>query len=494
MRDKERLLSFDSKLKFIFSHSALREGWDNPNVFQICTLHESQSVMTKRQQIGRGMRIAVNQNGERVHGFEVNRLTVIANESFEDFARQLQKEIEEETGIRFGIVEEHHFASLRVEDEDGEATYLGVDASKKLWEYLRGMGYIDSKNNVQNVLRKHLKENTLQLPEEFQSIRGDIALALRKVAGDLNIKNADERTRARLNKAVYLSEDFKQLWDRIKYRTTYRVEFDTEELVQACAKRIKEELSVGPTRFVTEAALIDMDRGGVRGEGVRERVAVYEAPVQPLPDIVSYLQNLTNLTRRTIAQILVESQRLADFKRNPQQFIERVADIIQRQMRLTMVHGIKYEKIGDDAYYAQELMKENELYGYLSRNMVESKKSVYEYVVYDSGTEESFAKHFEKNDHVKLYAKLPSWFKIDTPLGGYNPDWAILVEKDGAERLFFVLETKSTLFGEDRRGTENYKVKCGEAHFRALAEATEDVGFEIVDNVEAFQEKVLMRS
>lgn len=489
MRDKERLLSFDSKLKFIFSHSALREGWDNPNVFQICTLNETRSVMTKRQQIGRGLRIAVNQEGERVHGFDVNTLTVVANESYETFARELQKEIEQETGIRFGIVEPHHFANITIVDEFGDVAPIGLDASKQIWEFLKQVGYVDSENNVQDSLRWDLKNNQLQLPPEHEDIRTQLTQSLRKVAGDLNIKNADDKRQVRLNKSVYLGEDFKALWDRIKYRTTYRVAFDPEELITKCADTIRKELKVGPTRFVTRTARIDIDRGGVAADVVSERLAVHDAAVTQLPDIVSYLQNDTNLTRSTIAKILVRSGRLKDFKKNPQQFIEKASEYFRRQMRLTMINGIKYEKIGDDHFYAQELMEENELHGYLSRNMVESKKSIYEHVVYDSGIEETFARHFEANEHVKVYAKLPGWFKIDTPLGGYNPDWAVLAETDGEVRLFFVVETKSSLFSDDLRGIEDGKVECGRAHFKALGE---DVGFEKVNSPAAFAERVLL--
>lgn len=489
MRDKERLLSFDSKLKFIFSHSALREGWDNPNVFQICTLTETQSVMTKRQQIGRGLRIAVNQNGERVYGSDVNRLTIIANESYEDFARQLQKEIEEETGVRFGIIEPHHFANIVYTNEVGEVQPVGLEGSKKIWSYLREVGYIDSQDKVQDLLRIALQENKVQLPPEYEHVRGQIAQVLRRAAGKLNIRNAAERQRVKLNKAVYLSEDFKALWDRIKYRTTYRVHFDPEELIRKTAERIRRELVVSPTRFVDRKAVIDVTQGGVLARGVSERITVPDTESHPLPDIISYLQNETNLTRRTVAEILVRSRRLEDFKKNPQQFIEKVLEFIRLEMRDIMVKGIKYEKIGDDHFYAQELMEENELYGYLSKNMIESKKSVYEYVVYDSAVEESFARYFERNDHVKLYTKLPSWFKIDTPLGTYNPDWAVLVEKDGTERLYFVLETKAGLFSEALRPIETGKIACGRAHFEALGE---DVGFEVVNNAQAFEERVLL--
>ncbi len=324
MRDKEKLLSFDSKLKFIFSHSALREGWDNPNVFQICTLNETGSVLKKRQEIGRGLRIAVNQDGERVHGFDVNRLTVMANESYEDFARQLQKEIEQEEGIRFGVVEPHLFANIPVRTDGREIEYLGLGASRKVWDHLKEMGYIDSKGKVQDALRADLKTGEVDLPEDVKDHAPQITGVLRKVAGNLNIKNADDRKRAKLNKAVFLGEEFKQLWDRIKYRTTFRVDFDCEKLLAQCADEIAKTLVVGRARFVFRKSLATIDRGGVQMAEPTQSTHVYEAQDYQLPDVVTYLQNETNLTRRTLVEIMTRSDRLQDFKNNPQKYIEQV--------------------------------------------------------------------------------------------------------------------------------------------------------------------------
>ncbi len=487
MRDKEKLLSFDTKLKFIFSHSALKEGWDNPNVFQICTLNETRSVMKKRQEIGRGLRIAVNQDGERVHGFDVNRLTVMANESYEDFAKQLQKEIEDETGIKFGVVEQHLFANISVPTDDHQVKYLGVDASQLIWDHLKSKGYIDTKGKVQDSLRADLKEGNVDLPDEMADYSEQILTVLRKVAGKLNIKNADDRKKVKLNKAVFLSEEFKQLWERIKYKTTFRVDFDSKKLIEKCADEIRKTLIVGRARFITRTATLDVDRGGVSADEVHESTSIYDARDYDLPDLVSYLQNETNLTRRSIVDIILGSGRLQDFKNNPQKFIEQVAAIIKHQMRIFIVDGIKYQKIGDQHYYAQELYEENELYGYLSKNMLESKKSVFDHVVYDSDVEADFAKSFELSDDVKVYAKLPGWFKIDTPLGSYNPDWAVLVELDGQPRLYFVVESKGGLFSEALRVSENAKIKCGREHFKALES---DVGFMVANNYTTFSEKV----
>lgn len=486
MKDKEKLLSFVSKLKFIFSHSALKEGWDNPNVFQICTLNETTSVIKKRQEIGRGLRICVNQNGERVHGFAVNTLTVMANESYEQFAEQLQKEIENEEGIKFGVVEKHLFANIVVPVDDHNHEYLGAEASKQLWKHLQSEGHIDSKGKVQDSLKVSLKNGTLALPEPFQPHAAQIVSVLKKVSGNLNIKNRDDKAKVSLNKAVYLSPEFQVLWDRIKYKTTFRVDFDTNALIEKCAEEININLQVGKARFTYRKAKTEIDHGGVHTQQVQETTSVYEARAFDLPDLITYLQNEINLTRRTIVAIINKSGRLESFKNNPQKFIEQAANIIKSQMRLFIVDGIKYHKIGDDQFYAQELFQQNELFGYLKENMVKAEKSVFDHVVYDSDIELEFSSSFELNDDIKLYAKLPSWFKIDTPLGGYNPDWAVLFEKGGKEKLYFVVETKSTLLSVERRPEENAKIKCGYAHFEALGD---DVRFTVSNSMGEFSSR-----
>ncbi len=488
MKDKEKLLSFDSKLRFIFSHSALKEGWDNPNVFQICTLNETASVMKKRQEIGRGLRIAVNQDGERVYGFDVNTLTVMANESYEDFVSQLQREIEEEEGIRFGVVEKHTFANIVIEDEHHNHEYLGAKTSERIWQHLLEKKYIDKNGKVQDSLRIDLKDNQVNLPEDLKEIAGPITASLKKVAGNLNIKNAGEKKPVQLNKAVYLGEEFKQLWDRIKYKTTFRVDFNVDDLVEKCAEDIKKNLIVGKTKFIYGKEKVKILKGGIEGGDIHESVHVYDAKDFRLPDIISFLQNETNLTRKTLVEILTRCERLDDFKNNPQKFIDEVSFMIKNQMRHAIVDGIKYEKIGSEHFYAQELFEHEDLKGYLNKNMQESRKSVYEYVVYDSEIESEFAKSFEQSENVKVYAKLPGWFKIDTPLGSYNPDWAVLVNLDNEEKLYFVVETKGSLFFDMLRPAEQAKIDCGRKHFKAL---DENVGFTVADRFDTFMDEVL---
>jgi type III restriction enzyme len=484
MKEKEKLLGFDTPLKFIFSHSALKEGWDNPNVFQICTLRDIQTERERRQTIGRGLRLCVNQQGERVRGFEVNTLTVVAMESYEQFAENLQKEIEQDTGIRFGVVEPHQFAAVTVAKPDGSTAPLGVVQSKALWEHLKAAGHIDANGKVQASLKQALKDGTLAVPEPFAAHLDQIAAVLKKLSGRLQIKNADERRQVRTRQAVLHSPEFKALWDRIKYKTTYRVQFDNEKLIESCIRAVQEAPAIPKTRLQWRKADIAIGKAGVEAterEGAAT-VVLDESDIE-LPDLLTDLQDRTQLTRRSIQRILSGSRRLDDFKRNPQAFIELTAEAINRCKRLAVVDGIKYQRLGDEHYFAQELFEQEELTGYL-KNMLDATKAVYEQVVYDSDTERTFSDQLEKNGAIKVYAKLPGWFTVPTPLGSYNPDWAVVVEKDGAEQLYFVVETKSGLFADDLRDKERAKIECGKAHFKALAVREEPAQYIVAAKLE----------
>lgn len=473
MRDKEKLLSFESPLKFIFSHSALKEGWDNPNVFQICNFSTRETERWRRQTIGRGLRLCVNQQGERLRGFEINTLTVIATESYEQFAEKLQKDYED-AGIDFGVVKQHAFSAITVTQENGKLAALGFEASKALWAHLKVQGYITDKGKVQEALKTALKDGTLVLPVEFEAQRAQIAGVLRKLSGKLEVKNADERKQIAIRKSVLVSAEFQALWDRIKHKTTYRVHFDNKQLIEKCIEALNDMQQIAKTRLQWHKAGISITKSGVDAteKNDADSVTLNENDIE-LPDILTELQDRTQLTRKTIVRILTESTRLNEFKRNPQQFIEMVAQSINRCKRLALVDGIKYQRLGDEAYWAQELFEDpkNVLMGYLNEHSarMDAEKSVYEHVAIDSAVEWKFADQLEKNNAVKVYAKLPGWFKVPTPLGSYNPDWAVLVERDGHEHLYFVVETKSSLFDDDLRNREGGKIKCGTAHFKALA-------------------------
>ena len=473
MKDKEKLLSFETKLKFIFSHSALKEGWDNPNVFQICALREIGTERERRQTIGRGLRLCVNQHGDRLRGFEVNTLTVIATESYEEFAENLQKEIEKDTGIKFGIVEKHQFAAIPMVKADGSTGMLGFEESAAIFDHLKSQGFVDAKGKVQDTLRTALKDGSFALPAALEAHLASVRDVLKKVAGRLDIKNADERVVVKTRQAILESAEFQALWDRIKRKTTYRVHFDNEKLIVDCAKGIANGPPVSKARVRIRKADLSIGQGGVQAKEHDKdsgTIVTIEERDIVLPDVLTDLQDRTQLTRKSLVRILTECGRLTDFKRNPQALIEIAGEMINRTKRLAVVDGIKYQRIGDDQYYAQELFQQEELTGYLRNMLKDAQKSVFEHVIYDSGgVERTFAEQLEKNEAVKIYAKLPGWFKVPTPLGTYNPDWAVLVEASGEERLYFVVETKGSLFVDDLRDNEAAKIACGEAHFKALA-------------------------
>ena len=383
MQDKERLLSPDEPLRFIFSHSALREGWDNPNVFQICTLNETKSEIKKRQEIGRALRLPVLESGERCFDASINRLTVIANEHYDEFAAKLQTEIEDECGVKF----------------------------------------------------------------------------------DGRIVNKKEVRTAKLKQGWRLNEDFKELWSRIKHKTRYAVDYKTDALVERSAKNLAARDKIASSRISIQKSGIVMSGGGVDTQllGVREAEAK-DYQVINMPDLLGYLQAKTELTRKTIAEILIRSGRLNEVKNNPQQFIEQAQQAIEAELRGLMVDDIKYEKINGHEY---EMLwfEEREIFGTdLNRTPVEN--SIYEEVFFDSEVERQFAEAMSTRTDIKLFIKLPGWFMIDTPLGTYNPDWAIV--KEGDTKVYLVRETKSTKDQLKLRGSEWAKIKCGKAHFETL--------------------------
>lgn len=481
MRDKEMLLSFDSKLRFIFSHSALKEGWDNPNVFQICTLKEAgNSEIRRRQEIGRGLRLCVNQKGERVYGHEVNTLTVMATESYVDFVDNFQKEIETETGIKFGVLASHSFGDvvveiINIEDEEGNPTtdtvYLGQEKSVELFNHLIKVGYIDASGKVQDTLRIALKDGEVNLPDEFTEkpqVVNQIINTLKETAGRLEIKDASKKQLVKVNKMILDSPEFRELWERVKFKTTFSVNFDSEKLIKQCISAIDCQLKITRGKLTYTKGTLTMDAGGVGVSNVVNESETLYGEVERLPDIIGYLQNETQLTRKSIVKILTGTSRLKYFKANPQKFIEGCVDIINEQMRMHIIDGIKYQRLGDAEFYSQELFKNQELFGYLQSNLKESSKSPFTHVVYDSNIESKLAQQFEESKNISVYAKLPDWFKIDTPLGTYNPDWAVMWKDKDEEKLFFVVESKGSTGLFDLRPKEQAKIDCGKKHFTAI--------------------------
>lgn len=465
MRDKERLLSLDEPLRFIFSHSALREGWDNPNVFQICTLNETRSATKKRQEIGRGLRLPVDQSGLRAFDESVNKLLVVANESYEDFAKALQTEYEEDCGVTFGKVPIHAFARV-TRFVDGEEQPLGRDQSRRIWDALVANGLLDGAGRLQLAFDPRKKGFSLGLPEKDEDIVPLIVETLSAYQIERHIQRERDEGTSRLRKDILLSSEFTALWERIRPRTTYRVEFESAALIEPCVMAIRNMEAVQVLRVDYVTGTLDVKRGGVvpKATSAMQETVEFRGAV---PDIIGYLQEATELTRFTLRDILIRSGRLSDVFLNPQAFLDAIAAIIRREMQQLLVDGIKYEKIPasePNAEWEMWLFKNEELVNYL--NALHVRKSVYDYIVYDSNIEREFAGTLDQREDIKLFVKLPGWFEVETPVGKYNPDWAILKHND--ETVYLVRETKGTKAFEKLRNIEAEKIRCGRRHFDAL--------------------------
>lgn len=483
MKDKEYLLSFENPIRFIFSHSALREGWDNPNVFQICTLNESaKSNDRKRQEIGRGLRLCVKQDGERVYGFETNTLTIMANQSYEDFAKQLQSETETDGGFKFGSIEHISFAGIEITTDDGIIN-MTEQESNKLFEFCQNKGYINSHGKTTDELKKDLRNSSVEMPEEFKKYEYEILEYFKKICGSLNIKNKENKITYKQNKRVIADNPyFIELWNRIKDKTRYSVKYDTKGLIVSCVDQLK-ELCVEGVEIEYTKSKIKQNTTGIEGQRTHLEFECVASRNRYLPDIISFLQNSTNLTRTTIVEILKQSGTLYMFYINPQRYMSDVTKIINKVLMKFVLQGIKYTKIDGEEFYLQEVFPDEELQGCLINELVKSDRSVYEYNQYDSAVERDFANALQEDDRVIVYTKLPTKkFVVPTPVGEYTPDWAIVMNKDGTQKLYFVVETKGSIDEDDLRSTELLKIKFGKKRFEDVGGA----GYILANNHEVF--------
>lgn len=545
MRDKEWLLSFDCPLRFIFSHSALREGWDNPNVFQVCTLIDQKSVFTCRQKVGRGLRLCVNQDGERIEDKNINVLHVMANESFAEFASTLQKEIEDETGVKFGVLQLSLFSGMVYEDrreverqvtvEQAQAVVqalktsgvineagqvvsvvepkeielpkalepvkevvqaiveraepvvaeslagtaytetvveektLSYDDAHELMDHFERKGYITSTGKVKDTMKNALKNGTLDLPQKYEAARERFERIIANADRRPPIRDASRDVVVHLNKQVMLSTEFLELWNKIKQKTAYRVNIDTEQLVENCVKALREMPHIPKTRLVSQTADIHIEQAGISHIQREMRTMDIANDYQSLPDIITAISDETLLTPATVNRILVESGRCGDFLNNPEAFLEQTVELIRNHRHALAIDGIRYVKLDGQEYYVQEIFDTAELIANLDRNAVKVEHSVYDYVIYDSPTvEKPMAEALDNDPDVKMYFKIPSRFKIETPIGTYNPDWAVYLTKNGEEKLYFVLETKGTTNFIHLQPSEQMKIHCGKEHFKTL--------------------------
>lgn len=464
MKDKERLLDEQEPLRFLFSHSALREGWDNPNVFQICSLREMASEMRRRQSIGRGLRLCVDRDGQRRREDGLNVLTVVAQESYADFAEGLQTEIEQALDIKLGLVTSTLFAGLTFTGDDGTPALLSLDDSKAILRALQAAGLIDDQGRVQPALRAALAAQTVPLPSTLPAQAANLVLdALRRLARKLPISDARAKRRVRPNLTVLEGHDFQSLWQRISRKTTYRLHFDDASLIARCAEAMALMPRPGEARVTFELAAMLIGREGVSAERTATSIPQRLAhPPSAMPDLLGELQQRTELPRQVLADILIRSKRLPDAAINPAAFIDAATAIIQAGKRLMMTKGIVYEPV--DAWYAQDIVAaEEEL---PIDRLVSVANGPLDHAIVDSGIEAEIARALDISDAVKVFAKLPKAFRIDTPLGTYNPDWAIACRTGDREDIYLVCESKGD--SNALREAEQAQIACGRAHFEAL--------------------------
>ncbi len=463
MKNKEQLLSFDEPLRFIFSHSALKEGWDNPNVFQICTLNETKSPFKKRQEIGRGLRLPVNQEGERVIDDNINKLTVIANESYEQFCKTLQSEYEKD-GVEFGKVSTIAFKKIQFVETTGNVP-LGSELSEKLFNNLVQNGYLNKDGEITAKFTPNSPDFKLEVDEKFKRVESKIIDVLKDHLITNRIENTRNKANKKLNKEVYSDPEFKELWKKISQKTIYSVEYKTEELIKRVITKFKTQPKISKTKTLIQTSSVDISKKGVDGQLLRsERQDIYETPY--IPDVLSLIDKELEykITRKAIAEIIVGSDRISELQNNPYEFCKQLINVIKNELNKLITEGIKYEKIED--YFNEVKFELDDLKEYFINKAINCKNHIYDVVEYDSETERRFAEGLDKRGDVKLFVKLPDWFKIQTPLGTYNPDWAIVKHEDDV--LYLVKETKGTIDYSHLRNNEEQKIECGKRHFNAL--------------------------
>lgn len=490
MKDKERLLSLSEPVRFIFSHSALKEGWDNPNVFQICTLKNSDNETKKRQEVGRGMRLCVNQKGERQdadvlgdHVFDTNILTVIASESYDDFAKKLQTEMAEACADRPIVITAHLFEGRSYTMADGTNGKFDVNQARVIYNALIRKDYVDDNGALTAQYFEDKRNDRLDF-EKANDWRDGIIAALDTVFDPAAVRpeNGRKPKLAKLQKDNFAKKEFQNLWKRINRRTYYQVSFETSSLVKKAIEELDEKLRVTEIRIVVEGGSMDeirdkesLEAGVAMNQGDVRTIHVTEAVGKEVTyDLIGQLVTATGLTRKTIVEILkgIKPETFSMFKMNPEEFIIKTGLIINDCKALAVIQSITYEKLNDE--FSTDIFTVDALRGKLGINAIESKKSLYDLVVLDSmGVEKNFAESLEREDDVVVYTKLPRGFYINTPMGKYNPDWAVAFREGSVKHVYFVAETKGNdLLSSQIRSSEKSKITCAMRHFDAISDGS----------------------
>lgn len=510
MKNKELLLDRNPKrspVRFIFSHSALREGWDNPNVFQICTLKQSSSDVRKRQEVGRGLRLCVNQDGERmdtsvlgndVHN--VNVLTVIASESYDSFAKGLQNEIAEAVADRPRAITEDLFIGQVFKDDKGNEQVIDGDTGRAIYFGLIMNGYIDKKGVLTDKYYEDKANGEVQVAEEV----ADSASSVIEIIDSIYDSRAMQPENARSNN-VELEVDenklampeFKALWEKINSKSVYVVDFDTNELVEKSIRSLDGKLGVSKIYFKVESGAmeqIESKEDLVSGASfVKEKSASYgniaAASSNVKYDLIGKLVDETGLTRKDVIQILQGIRRTTfnQFKNNPEEFIMKAASLINDEKATAIIEHITYDVL--DEKYGTDVFTAPTIKGCLGVNAMKAKKHLYDHIVYDSSNEKAFASELDTNTNVAVYVKLPDGFYISTPVGHYNPDWAIAFYEGTVKHIYFVAETKGSMNSMQLRLIEESKIHCARKHFKIISNG--EVVYDVVDSYKTLLEKVM---
>lgn len=505
LKDKKRLLSLDEPVRFIFSHSALREGWDNPNVFNICQLKNLNydNTITRRQELGRGLRLAVNQNGDRMDNplnvHQINVLTVIANESYKDFVKALLKETADSLSARPKAADEDYFKGKSIKTKDGSVK-VDDQMAKQIYRYLLKNDYTDDNDMIVEAYHEAKREGELaELPEDLKPYTEEIHHLISGVFSESQLPDIEDGRKAKENplNSNFDKKEFQQLWGKINRKAVYTVDFDSNELIEKCVNALNEKgsLKISPLQYViesgaqTDASTYDNIKDGSAFKVSKTSTEKYNHSVKSSVkyDLIGQVSENTQLTRRTIGSMLkgINVAVFGLYKTNPEDFIAKVSELINEQKATTIIEHLSYDPL-DEVYDTEIFTAEKPKEDY--SKAIPVNQHIYDYVFTDSNIERKFVRELDTSSEVVVYAKLPRGFSIPTPVGSYNPDWAISFKEGTVKHVYFIAETKGTMSSLQLKEIENVKIKCAKKFFNKIT--SDQVKYDVVNSYEKLMQVV----
>ncbi len=493
LKDKKRLLSLEEPVRFIFSHSALREGWDNPNVFVICTLKHSDNTISRRQEVGRGLRIAVNRYGERMDNpatvHQTNVLTVVTNESYQDFVTALQKDMVESLSERPRVADVAYFTDKMIPTDSGSVK-VTQDMAEGMEFYLIQNAYVDRKKNITQKYHDDLKKGSLaELPEDLLVYTDGIQQLIQSVFSDAQLPDIGDDRKPKTNplSVNFQKKEFQALWQRINNKAVYAVDFDSDELIEKCIGTLNIELKVSPLKYMVvkgeqkQSASYDALKSGESFQVKETETSYHKESIHSAVkyDLIGKIAEGCNLTRQTVARVLggIKESVFEQYKTNPEDFISTTIRLTNEQKATMVVEKLSYNPL--DSSYDIDIFTDNNPLADFSK-AIEVKRHIYDYVFTDSNIETEFVKELDTSNDVVVYAKLPNGFSIPTPVGNYNPDWAIAFHEDKVKHIYFVAETKGSMSSMQLRKVEEVKIDCARKFFKKIS--ANEVKYDVVDN------------